>query len=80
MGIVDALLSQPACRYKLSGKGILPVEAGVVSSLRPAARFNDTIAGVGRHVSRDSIDVNRNQSSTMDFIAVYRLYLDTTTE
>lgn len=61
MGIVDALLSQPACRYKLSGKGILPVEAGVVSSLRPAARFNDTVAEVGRHVSRIRIDVNRNQ-------------------
>lgn len=71
---MDVVLSQPACRYKLSGKGILPVEAGVVSSLRPAARFNDAVAGVGRHVSRVRIDVNRNQSSPMDFIAVYSLH------
>lgn len=47
--------------HKLSGKGILPVEAVFVSSLRPAARFNDAVAGVGRHVSRIRIDVNRNQ-------------------
>ena len=80
MGIVDAVLSQLACRYRLSGKGKLPVEAVVVSSLRPAARFNDAVAGIGRHVSRVRIGVNRNQSSPMDFIAVYRLYLDTTTE
>lgn len=63
MGIVDAVLSQPACRYKLSGKGELPVKTIFVSSLRPAARFSDAVAGVGRHVSRGSIDVNRNQSS-----------------
>ena len=61
MGIVDAVLSHPACRYRLSGKGKLPVKTIIVSSLRPAARFNDTVAGVGRHVSRVRIGVNRNQ-------------------
>lgn len=73
MGIVDVVLSQPACRYGLSGKGILPVEAGVVSSLRPAARFSDAVAGIGRHVSRVRIDVNRNHSSPNGLIAVYPL-------
>ena len=61
MGIVDVLLSQPACLYRLSGKGELPVKTIFVSSLRPAARFNDAVAGVGRHVSRVRIGVNRNQ-------------------
>lgn len=75
MGIVDVVLSHPACRYKLSGKGILPVEAIIVSSLRPAARFNDAVAEMGRHVSRVRIDVNRNQSSPMDFTIVYPLHV-----
>lgn len=60
---MDALLSHPACRYELSGKGILPVEAGVASSLRPAARFSDAVAGVGRHVSRVRIGVNAADAS-----------------
>lgn len=42
---MDVVFSSPACRYRLSGKGILPVEAVVVSSLRPAARFNDAMSG-----------------------------------